>query len=183
MLLYKYTSAKWGIAILRELRLKVSPPKEFNDPFEFTPWTTNPITSADPENPAQLNDWLHQQGCLNSSVGSLQRVLPALMQNNPTVREFASKLVDSDMAARDESSAHFGVLCLSEPRADIRMWAHYGDENRGVAVGLDFDNEKAGIGGVVCFDKVQYDNCRPPLNPLLPVGKEYHRQMVKIART
>src|SRR5439155_14791244 len=51
------------------------------------------------------------------------------------------------------------------------------------AVGLDFDNETSGIGGVVYFDKVQYDNGRPPLNPMLSVGEEFHRQMVKIAMT
>jgi hypothetical protein len=183
MMLYKYTKAKWGIAILRELRLKVSSPKEFNDPFEFTPTTLNPIASLDHEKLVRLNDWLHQQGFEHSSIENLQKILPVLTQNNPTIKNFAMELVNSDMAARDESSDHFGVLCLSEPRTDIRMWAHYGDENRGVAVGLDFDNETSGIGGVVCFDRVEYDNCRPSLNPMLPVGEEFHNQMMKIIKT
>ncbi len=183
MLLYKYSKAKWAIAILWDLRLRVSPPKEFNDGFEFTPTTTNPIAGLDREQLVRLNNWLHQQGCSVSSVGSLQKVLPVLMRTNPTVRDLALQFVSSDMAARVESSQHFGVLCLAEPRTDIRMWAHYGDENRGVAVGLDFDNETSGISGVVCFDKVKYDNCRPPLNPMTSAGEELHRQMLKIAMT
>ena len=182
-MLYKHNKAKWGIAILRELLLKVSPPKEFNDPFEFTPTTLNPITSLDQKQLIRLNDWLHKQGLVDSSVESLQKVLPVLMQYNPTVRNFATELAKSDMAARDESSDHFGVLCLSELRTDICMWAHYGDEHRGVVIGLDFDNEVAGIGGVVCFDKVQYANCRQPLNPMLKAGEEFNKQMLEITMT
>jgi hypothetical protein len=161
----------------------VTPPKEFNDPFEFTPTTLNPIASLDHEKLVRLNHWLHQQGLVCSSVESLQKVLPVLMQTNPIVRNFAMELVKSDMAARNEASDYLGVLCLSEPRTDIRMWAHYGDENQGVAVGLDFDNEVSGIGGVVCFDKVQYEIRRPSRDDTLEVGEEFHNQMVKITMT
>ena len=87
------------------------------------------------------------------------------------------------MAALKKASKHFGVLCLSELRADMRMWAHYGDKHRGVVVGLDFDKETSGIDGVVCFNKVQYDTCRPKLDPVLKIGEEYHDQMVKITMT
>ena len=120
MTLYKYSKAKWGIAILRELRLKVSPPNEFNDPFEFTPTAINPIESLDQENLSRLNDRLKQDGLATSTVEDLKKVLPVL-QNNQTGKNFASKLTATDMAARTESSKHFGVLCMSELRADMRM--------------------------------------------------------------
>jgi hypothetical protein len=38
MILYKYADDS-GIRILEDLRLKVTPPNEFNDPFEITPNT------------------------------------------------------------------------------------------------------------------------------------------------
>lgn len=37
---YKYTSTKFALATLRDLELKVTPPNEFNDPFEFSPHVT-----------------------------------------------------------------------------------------------------------------------------------------------
>src|SRR5277367_5949384 len=36
MILYKYAGDS-GLKILEDLRLKVTPPNEFNDPFEITP--------------------------------------------------------------------------------------------------------------------------------------------------
>ena len=176
-MLYKYSRVKWGIAILRELRLKVSPPEEFNDPFEFTPATMNPL-----DNIEELNEYMLEQG-ENSSVASLQKVIPWLKTSSQAAKEFGPNMVRGDMESLSEASKHFGVLCLSEPRADIRMWAHYGDNHRGVAVGLDLDNEVSGIGGAVCFDKVQYLNSRPPLNPMLAPSEKFHEQMVKITMT
>ena len=36
MILYKYAGES-GLRILEDLRLKITPPNEFNDPFEVTP--------------------------------------------------------------------------------------------------------------------------------------------------
>src|SRR5271169_2550932 len=38
MILYKYVD-EFGLKILEDLRLKITPPNEFNDPFEITPNT------------------------------------------------------------------------------------------------------------------------------------------------
>src|SRR2546422_1018629 len=124
MLLYKYEKAKWGMTILKELRLKVSPPNEFNDPFEFTPVTVNPLASPTPEKLVHIDDWLHKQGLKTSKVEDLQKVLPPLMQTNPSVRDFAMGFISADMDSLDEASKRFGVLCLSEAVTNIRMWAH-----------------------------------------------------------
>src|SRR5258708_3412293 len=148
MILYKYIEAKWGISILTDLRLKVTPPNEFNDPFEFTPQAVNPIESQDPIMLARLNESLRTEG-LDSSVETLKKILPVLKKNNSIVKDLPAKLAQADLAARDVASGYFGVLCLSEHETDIRMWAHYGDQNRGVVVGLDFNKEEAGIDGVV----------------------------------
>ena len=118
-----------------------------------------------------------------SSVESLQRVIPQLKATNQIACAVGDEMISADMDSRNESSEHFGVLCLSKPRTDIRMWAHYGDENRGVAVGLDFDNEVSGPGGVVRFDKVQYEAHRPTLDPMLQAGEEFDKQMLKITMT
>lgn len=37
MSVYKYMSARWGLAFLATERLKLTPPAEFNDPFELQP--------------------------------------------------------------------------------------------------------------------------------------------------
>jgi len=183
MLLYKYQKAKWGKAVLRKLQLKMTPPNEFNDPFEFTPATRNPIESLDSHNLAKLNTWLHKKGLGISSIESLRKVLPVLVKNNPRARDFALGLVRADMASLNRASKHFGVLCLAESAADIRMWAHYGDNHRGIVVGLDFDYEVSGIDGVLSFGKVRYRKKRCLLEPTLPGGKAFHNQMVKITMT
>ncbi len=149
MLLYKYEKAKWGMTILKELRLKVSPPNEFNDPFEFTPVTVNPLASLTPENLDRLDDCLHKQRLKTSKGEDLQKVLSALMQTNPSVRDFAMGFISADMDSLDEASKRFGMLCLSEAVTNIRMWAHYGDKHRGVSIGLDLDNEVSDMEGVV----------------------------------
>src|SRR6266850_2147186 len=36
MIVYKYCD-HWGVDVLRRFQLKVTPPNQFNDPFEFSP--------------------------------------------------------------------------------------------------------------------------------------------------
>ena len=43
--LYKYCDPR-GIDILQSLRLKVTPPNQFNDPFEFMPRVETEISAA-----------------------------------------------------------------------------------------------------------------------------------------
>jgi hypothetical protein len=43
MRLFKYTS-HFGVGILRDLQLRVTPPKELNDPFEFSPYPIGQVT-------------------------------------------------------------------------------------------------------------------------------------------
>ncbi len=177
MLLYKYAKAQRGITILRDLRLRVSPPGDFNDPFEFTPTTTDPLND-----PSELNEYLLACG-ENSSRERLEKLTPVYKACSQAAKDFGPNMVAADLTSRREASRHFGVLCLSELRSDIRMWAHYGDNNRGVAVGLDFDNEISGIEGVIHFGAVGYEPSRPPLDPMVTGGAEFHKQMLRITMT
>ena len=178
MVLYKYSSAKWGIEILRELRVRVTPPDEFNDPFEFTPAAVNPL-----DNPKKLSAYLKRQG-VAAPVTSLRRIIPVLKKNNEGARRFGRSLADADMAARSAASKNFGVVCLCKSKDDIRMWAHYGAKHKGIALGLDFNREVSGIKGVVALEGARYRKRRARLNPMLAAGSaEWRREMENVALT
>ena len=178
MVLYRYTAAKWGIAILLNLCVRITPPNEFNDPFEFTPTAVNPLNHSD-----QLNDYLRQQG-EDSSVESLQKVNPVLRKNNQIASGFGQFLTNTDMTSLSVASQKLGVVCLSKLKDDIRMWGHYGDKHKGVAIGLDFNREVDGINGVIALEPVRYKKYRARLNPMLEQqSNEWHQEMLNASLT
>jgi hypothetical protein len=182
-ILYKYSQAKWGISILRELRLRLTPPSEFNDPFEFTPVTANPLNT-----PNELQTYLQEKG-ESSSIESLKKVIPALKVNNRIAREFGSNLTESDMDEQIEAGKVLGVLCLSKPHADMRMWAYYGDSHRGLAIGLDFERYQGTA--ISYFEMVRYSIKRAAASVLRTIDKnsdiktieKFEKQQLNIALT
>ncbi len=135
MTLYKYSNPKWGIAILQELRLKVSPPNRFNDPFEFTPQTLNPMKDA------KCAYVLWQRGRSSCSFVHFQETIwPVMRQDKKFIKavtEFMRGNVSDDLNEINMASEIVGVLCLSKRPDDMRMWSQYTNDHRGVAIGLD----------------------------------------------
>jgi len=172
MVLYKYSQAKWGIAILRELRLRVTPPNEFNDPFELTPTTSNPLNMKE-----ELNAYLQSQG-VPSSVESANKVAQALKETSQIASGLGENLSRTDMSSLAEASKVLGVLCLSEPVTDIRMWAYYGDSHRGLAIGLDFEQESEEV-PILYFKPVRYGEKRASQNPFLAVDENSDAQAME----
>src|SRR5664280_402943 len=135
MTLYKYSSAKWGIAILRDLRLKVSPPNSFNDPFEFTPQTLNPLKDV------KSAYAVFQRNGLPCSFDCFQEKLwPWLCQDVQLKEQFVRENISDDLNEKDKASEFVGVLCLSQLPDDIRMWSHYAQNHTGITIGLDVSN-------------------------------------------
>jgi hypothetical protein len=64
-------------------------------------------------------------------------------------------------------TAHVGVLCLSEVRDDLLMWAHYADSHRGICFVFD------GADPVLASAQpVRYQRARPTVNPLIHTKDE-----------
>lgn len=148
-LVYKYCDAS-GVRVLQSLELKVTPPNQFNDPFEFSPRVicSNPSRRAKHllNNKEQLRKFFEEQkakGLLRGSFNEFRRVF---RQNRPMLKEKVLgqiPVVNETVQRRqlDSSSAHFGVLCLSKRCDSILMWSHYADEHRGCVIGFDSAHE------------------------------------------
>jgi hypothetical protein len=124
MILYKYGGGS-GLKILEDLRLKITPPIEFNDPFEITPNTKRARPFAEMAVAAKTDskyfrdvyDNMVQDG---KDVGPFDQFIKNMAWAIPAYYSPYKKLTTSEMIKRDmlslaEFSSHFGVLCLSTP--------------------------------------------------------------------
>jgi hypothetical protein len=145
---YKYCGSH-GVFILEDLKLKITPPNQFNDPFEFTPrmiWS-NPLGKATSilANKEYLKLIYAKEKSEGKFTGSFREFRAYSKANRPTVAKHLSKFIPLS-AARvqkrmlDSASTKFGVLCLSKRRDSILMWGHYSDKHRGLVIGFDASN-------------------------------------------
>jgi hypothetical protein len=172
MILYKYAGDS-GLKILKDRRLKVTPPNEFNDPFEITPASkrARPLAEmvADVRQDSEYFRSVYDAMVVDGEyVGSFSRFLqdmPAAIAKHysPYKRLSRQETIKRDLAALDDVSLHLGVLCLSKPRANIPMWSYYGNHHRGVAFGINVEKIGTGLPGKSGF--VKYCKQRVRLNP------------------
>jgi hypothetical protein len=172
MILYKYAGDS-GLKILEDLRLKVTPPNEFNDPFEITPNTrrARPLAEmiADVRPDSKVFRGVYDDmvadgkyvGSFSQFLKDLPTAIPA--HYSPYKKLSRQEMIKRDLAALDDVSLNLGVLCFSKPRANIPMWAYYGNDHQGVAIGINVYN----IGDQLpChFGFVKYRQQRVRLNP------------------
>lgn len=143
--LYKYCDPG-GIDILENLRLKVTPPERFNDPFEFAPKLTAPLSRSDVKRLLFRKDklremWadMHGSGKFKGSFKDFRRsVRGRLPHLADSFRERLSQdAAENKKGLAQSLSERFAVFCLSEVRDDILMWSHYGRSHAGMVIGLD----------------------------------------------
>jgi hypothetical protein len=142
---YKYCS-KYGLRILRNLELKVTPPNQFNDPFEFSPKMicSDMVRYVKSE---RVCRWWYEtaraekgfSGSFNDfKIKYLERVeanLSQITQGMAQVMKITLPLVENEFL--DEVSKRFVVLCMSGRRDSILMWGHYCDNAHGMVIGFD----------------------------------------------
>ena len=165
MIFYKY-AGKSGIRVIEDLRLKITPPIEFNDPFELTPRSKLTITLTDMLNMAKTNpnhyrgvfEDLKKDGYCNTFgqfITELPRILPLKFKTFEMAMR--KELVKKDMESVKEASAYFGILCVSTIPNSIPMWSHYAEHHRGIVIGLDVANIGSSLGP---FARVKYRKLR-----------------------
>jgi hypothetical protein len=139
---YKYCDSR-GIDILKYLELKITPPNQFNDPFEFSPHVIcsnvdriarNLIETQEDEN--ILNMRCQKETASGRFSGTFftfkeKFITSCLMQAIPGALEQFQE------SYPDVISARFGVLCLSKKQDSIVMFSHYGDNHQGLVIGFD----------------------------------------------
>jgi len=158
MVFYKYCGSA-GQLILESLRLKVTPPDEFNDPFELTPRTQR-LRWKEIINRFQNDPVLARQGYESLKAHgfqpSFEQFQDALVNSPPRQRRGSrQELMDlftvHDMTALKEASSQIGILCLSNINNSIPMWSYYGDCHRGTVIGLELSPSVDGV-----FNEVKY---------------------------
>jgi hypothetical protein len=177
---YKYCGAN-GLKILRNLELKVTPPNQFNDPFEFTP----KMNYSDPVGYAKKNlqeesvlKWLYEHKRAEGKfAGSFQEFQErASAHQTEVIEAFVSVLplgaAQAEKEFLDEVSRRFGILCMSQKRDSILMWGHYCDKPLGLVIGFDksaaiFQQEKGLRPVNYVKERVAFDACWPAGSPEL----------------
>lgn len=172
MILYKYTD-DFGLKILEDLRLKITPPNEFNDPFEIAPNTKRArpleemLANVRPDSKyfrGVYEDMLQDGACTGSFDQFLKDMPSAISKHYSSYKKLSKReMIKRDMAALNEVSSQIGALCLSKPSNNIPMWSYYANQHRGVAFGINIDNIGGRLGGPSGF--VKYCKHRVRLNP------------------
>jgi hypothetical protein len=180
VVLYKYTD-RWGLKVLENLRLKVTPPNQFNDPFELTPrsrFTITPATIAQraktqPENYRELYELMQRDG-LSVSFEQFLVEMPKIMALPSKFGEFRTlarrNLYELDMQSIDEASKGIGLICVSKRPDSIPMWSYYADKHKGFAIGIDIEKIRQGFN--TAFGRVRYVKHRPRADPYLESESE-----------
>ena len=138
-----------GVEILKHLELKVTPPNQFNDPFEFTPHiiSSNPIRKARAilKSKTHLKDWYVAEIRAGNFRGTFREYRKFVKLNRKVMvvdmaRHFPTATAEVQQEMLDKISMTYGVLCLSKRRDSILMWGHYCDKHRGLVIGFDASN-------------------------------------------
>jgi hypothetical protein len=144
-IVYKFCGA-FGPDILRNLELKVTPPNQFNDPFEFTPR----MVCNDPAHYAKrlfrkkdvlrkFYEMMRREGKFDGAFRDFRTKVdqewPAMIKMMDEAMRYNLPRIEEEHL--DRASEQYGVLCLSARRDSILMWGHYCDRDSGLVIGFD----------------------------------------------
>jgi hypothetical protein len=136
--------AKTGV--LRNLRLKITPPNQFNDPFELAPRMEDELSREKAfdalTEPRVLAITYRQMVASGQFAGSFEEFSRAIQERSELL---AGGLIEGYPESAAEFrhthvhtvSTEFGLLCLSEPPDDILMWSHYTRHHKGLVIGFE----------------------------------------------
>jgi hypothetical protein len=187
-IVYKYCSER-GLEAIENMELKITPPNQFNDPFEFTPhmiWS-DPIAKATEvlKNGVwrrALYDLEHSRGNFPGSYSEFEdyvsRHLPDMA--SALAQAFPHGVAEAQRDLLDTISKEYGVLCLSERRDSILMWGHYSKSHIGLVVGFDgsssvFKTQEPLAPVTYVRTRVIYDATRLVLDPKITA---FHNEIV-----
>lgn len=112
---------------LRDRTIHLSQPSSFNDPWDSKPWFNLSILD-DPEERARHVQWLVETANADAASAAELRANPILL------RAIIHQVRDGHVRAIDDQ---YRLYCLTPDPLHQLMWAHYGDNHRGVC--LEFD--------------------------------------------
>jgi hypothetical protein len=150
MILYKYCDEN-GLKILENLEIKITPPIDFNDPFEFSPtakesfnekWILNELKKKSVQNEIRIQ--FKREGYYNAHKSDFGKyiednkefVVRFIMETYPKVQIWACH------GLMDYYNNNYGIFCLSHTATNILMWSHYSKNHSGFVIEFDFGNNE-----------------------------------------
>jgi len=182
--IYKYCSP-YGLGIVRDLELKVTPPIQFNDPFEFSPYLGVPTNSEHIRHLLRTTprSEIYQEmksagafaGDFDEFEKSLRIVEPSLIEHGSPAYDIGYReLVNAELQRVSERN---GVISLTENENNPLMWSHYTDSHKGMVIGFDTKHEYFQINSR--FLKVEYSKCRVPFDPNVEPGSRLESEFAE----
>jgi hypothetical protein len=149
--LYRYCDMK-GIDVFSSLRLKVTPPDQFNDPFEFLLNVDSQHTIADMQKMLSSEEWTKKYWAEEDIVHTRWQTYEAFrerylkeVRGNDSLASGAFRAWQKFIEGTKGATISFfckelGFVCYSEISDDILMWAHYAQGHRGFVIEFDVNH-------------------------------------------
>jgi len=147
-ILYKYCDLK-GLDILANLRLKVTPFNEFNDPFELAPRMNlddakEVVRSSILKDEELLHLTYRQMQVSGQFVGNYDQFVKFIAEHTDRLirdlaEPFPARVAEFRRNHVKDISRAFGLICYSALRDVILMWSHYTRGHTGLVIGFNTD--------------------------------------------
>lgn len=139
-MLYKYLPSK-RVDVLEKLKIRFSPLRSLNDPFENLP-----LIEIGEEKEDRISEIISGLDELWSNTDEIEKT----QENKQVLEESKIELLRN---LDEKTNAHvvgqglmswlgdnFGVLSLSRTESNLLMWSHYAEEGKGIVLGFDEDH-------------------------------------------
>ena len=166
--LYKYLPIE-RLDVIENLKIRFSPLKSLNDPFESLP-----LVDAEAKVELAVNELLAELEQLWENTPVHEKTpenLKLLEENKAAVCEGVRSALEPSVVGEglmDLLHDNFGVLSLSRTNISLLMWAHYTDSNTGYVIEFDdkheFFKQKDLQGNIVRPQPVIYSAKRSTIN-------------------
>ena len=148
-LYFKYMPLDRWKDVLGRGRIRFTPPGAFNDPFEMPSLKIKEVEAEKlsflASNMMQTTEMLD---ALSHGTFSAATFTPPYLYRAARNREARASLTEAEKRERvrklDEATEHlgridftYGILSLTAKSDNLLLWAHYADEHRGIAIGID----------------------------------------------
>ena len=148
-MLYKYIPAHrldHALPDEKPCSFRATPPNELNDINEIN---YKPTFVDDEKN----REYINQEYAL--ALTELFPTSPISVDDVERFRQKYPRVYGAELTC-DQLSKRYGVTSFSTKRNDVRMWSHYADDCRGVAIGYNVDRWVTHLLGTSIIRQVRY---------------------------
>lgn len=146
------------LQVLRDGKLYLSCPRDFNDPWDCKPWFNTELLT-DPQYLASAVEWYVGVTFAHAPTVPADEVFRRAdyFRRNPHV--VAEKIKEVSRGIGGTIDRRYRVCCFSDSPTVPLMWAHYADRHRGLC--LEFSTQNTVFSAAL---KVEYHPTYPPFD-------------------